>query len=79
MKEKWVALSNTILSTLLSTMNITMIIVAMPAIFNAFQFNAGAPDAISYIIWLITGYLIVTATMVVTFGRLSDMLGRVKL
>ena len=79
MKDKWVALSNTILSTLLSTMNITMIIVAMPAIFNAFQFSPGAPDAISYIIWLITGYLIVTSTMVVTFGRLSDMLGRVKL
>lgn len=79
MKDKWVALSNTILSTLLSTMNITMIIVAMPAIFNAFQFSSGAPDAISYIIWLITGYLIVTSTMVVTFGRLSDMLGRVKL
>ncbi len=79
MKEKWIALSNTILSTLLSTMNITMVIVAMPAIFNAFQFSTGAPDAISYIIWLITGYLIVTATMVVTFGKLSDMLGRVKL
>jgi EmrB/QacA subfamily drug resistance transporter len=60
-------------------MNITMVIVAMPAIFNAFQFSTGAPDAISYIIWLITGYLIVTATMVVTFGKLSDMLGRVKL
>jgi len=51
----------------------------MPAIFNGIHVNPLAPGETSYFLWLLLGYMVVTATLLVTFGRISDMFGRVRL
>jgi len=76
---KWVALSNTTLGVLMASINGTIILISLPAIFNGIKLNPLAPDAFQYLLWILFGYSIVTATLLVTFGRISDMYGRVRL
>jgi len=79
MKSKWIALSNTSIAIFIAFANYNMIIIALPQIFDSLRFNPTAPDALGYLIWLILGYMIVTSSLVVTFGRISDLKGRAKL
>ncbi len=76
---KWIALSNTTLGVLMASINGNILLISIPAIFNGIQLNPLSPDAFQYLLWLLFGYNIITATLLVTFGRLSDMFGRVKL
>ncbi len=76
---KWLALSNTTLGVLLAVMNGSIIIISLPAIFAGIGINPLTPSNIGLLIWLLLGYLVVSASIVVTIGRLSDMFGRVKL
>ena len=76
---KWVALSNTTLSMTMATIDASIVIIAMPAIFRGIHLNPLAPGNISYLLWMIIGYLLVQAVLVVTLGRLGDMFGRVKI
>ncbi len=76
---KWIALSNTTLGALLATINSSIILISMPAIFTGIGINPLAPGETNYFLWMLLGYMVVTATLLVTFGRISDMLGRVKL
>ena len=76
---KWIALSNTTLGVLLAVMNGSIIIISLPAIFAGININPLTPDNIGLLIWLLLGYLVISASIVVTIGRLSDMFGRVKL
>lgn len=74
---KWIALSNTTLGALMASINGSIILISLPAIFNGIQINP--LNSFQYLLWIIFGYNIVTATLVVTFGRLSDIYGRVRL
>jgi EmrB/QacA subfamily drug resistance transporter len=74
---KWVALSNTTIGTLMATIDATIVLIALPAIFRGLNINPFT--SFQYLLWILFGYSIVTATLLVTFGRISDMLGRVKL
>jgi len=74
---KWVALSNTTLGTLMASIDATIVLIALPAIFRGININPFS--SFQYMLWILFGYSIVTATLLVTFGRLSDMFGRVKL
>ncbi|HEX8728802.1 MAG TPA: MFS transporter [Ktedonobacterales bacterium] len=76
---KWIALSNTTLGVLMATINSSIILISMPAIFTGIGINPLAPGETNYFLWLLLGYMVVTATLLVTFGRISDMFGRVKL
>ncbi|MDG7044050.1 MAG: MFS transporter [Nitrososphaerota archaeon] len=76
---KWVALSNTTLGVLMASINSTIILISLPAIFRGIAINPLLPTSFPYLLWILFGYSIVTATMLVTFGRLSDMYGRVRL
>src|SRR5690349_14665664 len=78
-RYKWVALSTTTLGVLIATINSSILLIALPDIFRGLQINPLAPGNSSYLLWLIMGYLVVTAVLVVTFGRLGDMYGRVKM
>src|SRR5437879_11488283 len=78
-RYKWVALSNTTLGMLLATVNSSIVIISLPAIFNGIGLNPLAPGNVSYLLWMLMGFLLVSAVMVVAFGRLGDMYGRVKL
>src|SRR5213592_4538529 len=76
---KWVALSNTTLGVLMASIDMSIVLIALPAIFNGIHINPLAPGETSYFLWLLLGYMVVTATLLVTFGRISDMFGRVRL
>jgi MFS family permease len=76
---KWVALSNTTVAMLLATINGSIVLISLPAIFRGIGLNPLAPGNVSYLLWLLMGFLLVTAILVVTFGRLGDMWGRVRI
>ena len=76
---KWIALSTTTLGVLIATINSSILLIALPDIFRGLKIDPLAPGNSSYLLWLIMGYLVVTAVLVVTFGRLGDMYGRVKM
>ncbi|MBV8967317.1 MAG: MFS transporter, partial [Mycobacteriaceae bacterium] len=78
-RYKWVALSNTTLGTLLATINASIVLISLPAIFRGIGLNPLAPGNVSYLLWMLMGYLVVTAVLVVLFGRLGDMFGRVRI
>jgi MFS family permease len=63
----------------MATIDGTIVIIAMPAIFRGIHVNPLAPGNITYVLWMIMGYLLVQAVLVVTLGRLGDMFGRVKI
>jgi MFS family permease len=74
---KWVALSNTTLGMLMASIDSTIVMIALPSIFRGI--NIDPFSSFQYMLWILFGYSIVTATLLVTFGRLSDMFGRVRL
>ena len=78
-RYKWVALSNTTLSITMATIDASIVIIAMPAIFRGIHLDPLAPANVTYLLWMIMGYLLVTAVLVVTLGRLGDMYGRVRI
>src|SRR5579864_2342727 len=76
---KWVALTNSTLGSFMATLDASIVLIAFPAIFKGIGINPLAPGEASYFLWLLLGYMVVTATLLVTFGRISDMFGRVRL
>ena len=78
-RYRWIALSNTTLSMTMATIDASIVIVAMPAIFRGIGLNPLTPGNITYLLWMILGYLLVQSVLVVTLGRLGDMFGRVKI
>ncbi|WP_275425541.1 MFS transporter [Methanosarcina horonobensis] len=76
---KWIALFNITLSSLMGTINGSIILISLPAIFNGIKINPMSPDAFQYLLWILMGYGLVTATILLSIGRLADMYGRVKL
>ena len=76
---KWVALSNTTLGMLIATINSSIVLISLPAIFNGIGLDPLQPGNVSYLLWMLMGYMLVTAVLVVTLGRLGDILGRVKI
>jgi MFS family permease len=76
---KWVALSNTTMGMLAATVNGSIVIISLPAIFRGIHLNPLTPGNVSYLLWMLMGYLVVSAVLVVTLGRLGDIYGRVKM
>jgi len=76
---KWIALSNTTLGTLMATLDASIVIIAMPAIFRGIHLDPLAAGNITYLLWMVLGYLLVSAVMVVSLGRLGDIFGRVRM
>jgi MFS family permease len=76
---KWVALSNTTLGMLLATINSSILLIALPDIFRGIGIDPLAPGNTSYLLWLILGFLVVMAVLLVSLGRLGDIYGRVRM
>lgn len=76
---KWIALSNTTLGMLLAAINGTSLIIALPVIFRGIHINPLDSSSFTFLLWILLGYMLVTAVLVVTLGRLGDMYGRVKM
>ncbi|MCU1627850.1 MAG: major facilitator superfamily 1 [Pseudonocardia sp.] len=78
-RYKWIALSNTTLGMLMATINSSIVLIALPDIFRGIGINPLESSNTSYLLWMIMGFLVVTAVLVVGFGRLGDMFGRVRM
>jgi MFS family permease len=78
-RYRWVALSNTTAAVFMSALDGSIVIIALPAIFRGIHLDPLAPGNVSYLLWMIMGYRLVQAVLVVTVGRLGDMFGRVKI
>ena len=78
-RYRWVALSNTTLGVLMATINSSIVIISLPAIFRGIHLNPLAPGNVGYLLWTLMGFLVITAVLVVTLGRLGDMYGRVRI
>jgi MFS family permease len=76
---KWIALSNTTLGVLLATLDASITLIAMPAIFRGIKLDPLAPANSFYLLWMILGFLVVSSVLIVSLGRLGDMYGRVKM
>jgi MFS family permease len=76
---KWTALSNTTLGMFMASLDSSIVLISLPAIFRGIDVDPLTPSNIGYLLWMLMGYLVVTAVLVVTFGRLGDMFGRVRM
>ena len=78
-RYKWVALTNTTLGILLATINSSIVLISLPGIFTGIRLDPLQPANVSYLLWMLMGYMLVTAVLVVALGRLGDMWGRVRI
>jgi len=76
---KWIALSNTTLGMLMATVNSSIMLIALPDIFRGIGINPLQPGNTTILLWMMMGFLVVTGVLVVSFGRLGDMFGRVRM
>ena len=78
-RYKWIALTNTTLGVFMAVVNSSIILISLPAIFRGIHINPLSPGNVGYLLWLMMGYLLVTAVLVVSLGRLGDIVGRVRI
>ncbi len=63
----------------MATINSSIVLISLPAIFTGIGINPLGEGESNYLLWMLLGYMVVTATLVVSLGRISDMFGRVRL
>jgi len=78
-RYKWIALTNTTLGVFMATINSSIILISLPAIFRGIGINPLSAGNVGYLLWLLQGYLLVTAVLVISLGRLGDIMGRVRI
>ncbi|HTZ93809.1 MAG TPA: MFS transporter [Streptosporangiaceae bacterium] len=76
---KWIALSNTTLGILMVTINQSILLISLPALFRGIDLNPLESSNTSYFLWVFMGFMLVTAVLVVSLGRVGDIYGRVKM
>ena len=78
-RYKWLVLSNTTIGVLLSSLNASSLMIALPVIFRGIGLDPLSPANFPYLLWMMMGYMLVTAALVVTVGRIGDIFGRVRM
>jgi MFS family permease len=78
-KYAWIALANTTAAIFMAALDGSIVIIALPAIFRGINLDPLSAGNISYLLWMIMGYRLVQAVLVVNLGKLGDMFGRVKI
>ncbi len=78
-RDRRIALSVTTVGVLTATLNSSILLISLPAIFRGLGLDPLAPSNISYLLWMLMGFMLVTAVLVVTFGRLGDQFGRARI
>lgn len=77
MDNKWIIMLTVVVASLIGSINMSIMLIALPAIFNGLQINP--LNSFQYLLWMIMGYSLLTATLLLSFGRLSDIHGRVRM
>ena len=78
-RYKWTVLINTTLGTLMASINTSILVVSLPPIFRGIGIDPLSPHESTYLLWTLMGYMVITAAILVTCGRLSDIYGRTRL
>ncbi len=78
-RYKWIALSNTTLGMMMATINSSITLIALPNIFRGIHLNPLAPANTGYLLWTLMSFMVATAVLLVSLGRVGDMFGRVKM
>lgn len=78
LEYKWVVLINTTIGMLMASINQTIVLISLPAIFSGLHVDPLAPGESNLLLWMLMGYSAVTTVLLVTFGRIADMFGRVR-
>jgi MFS family permease len=78
-RYKWIVLTNTTLGVLMATIDMSIMLIALPDIFRGIGIDPLAPGNSFYLLWMILSFMVVTSVLVVSLGRLGDMYGRVKM
>jgi len=76
---KWIVLSCTTFGVLMAMINASSLLIALPAIFRGIHLNPLGEDNFTYLLWILMGYGLISAALVVTAGRIGDMYGRVRM
>ncbi|MGI0130010.1 MAG: MFS transporter [Thermoplasmata archaeon] len=74
MKYKWLVLSNTTVATLMAAIDTNIVLISLPTIGRQLPGTSATT-----LLWILLGYSLLTAVVLLNFGRLSDMFGRVRL
>jgi MFS family permease len=64
---------------LMATINLSIVLIALPDIFRGIDLDPLAPGNTSYFLWMILGFIVVMAVLLVSLGRLGDIYGRVRM
>ncbi|HEY0248112.1 MAG TPA: MFS transporter [Gryllotalpicola sp.] len=78
-RYRWVALTNTTMAVFMSSLDGSIVLISLPAIFNGIHLDPLAPSNIVYLLWMIMGYRLVQSVLVVAVGKFGDMFGRVRI
>jgi EmrB/QacA subfamily drug resistance transporter len=71
---KWVVLSNTTVGTLMASLDANIVLIALPTIAKELP-----GTTVFILLWILLGYALLTSVVLLNFGRLGDMYGRVRL
>jgi EmrB/QacA subfamily drug resistance transporter len=74
LQYKYTVLTNTTVGSFMSQLDANIVLISLPTIIRELPGTTTFDG-----LWVIMGYLLVTATLLLTFGRLADIFGRVKL
>jgi MFS family permease len=78
-RHQWTALFITTLGMLMATIDASIVLIALPDIFRGIHLDPLLPSNSFFLLWMILGFLITTSVLVVSFGRLGDLYGRVRM
>jgi EmrB/QacA subfamily drug resistance transporter len=73
LEYKWIVLSVTTIGAMMAAIDGTIVILGLPQMMIELHANLIA------MIWVIMGYILVSTVFLMTFGRIADMLGRVRM
>ncbi|MDA4120941.1 MAG: MFS transporter [Thaumarchaeota archaeon] len=74
MEYKFVVLTNTTIGAFMAILDANIVLIALPTII------AQLPGTTTFdAVWIMMGYILVNASLLLSFGRLSDIFGRVRL
>lgn len=79
LEYKWIVLINTTLGMFMASINQTIVLISLPAIFSGLHVDPLGPGQASLLLWMLMGYSAITTVLLVTFGRIGDMFGRVRI
>ena len=79
LEYKWVVLINTTIGMLMASINQTIVLISLPAIFSGLHVDPLGSGQSNLLLWMLVGYSAVTTVLLVTFGRIADIFGRVRI